>query len=57
MKNLFNELYNSRLAQYIMYGVVYMSLKKFAGFEFTVIICLTTILGEISYQYKNRNKF
>ena len=46
----------TRLGQYVIYGTLYLVISKIAGFEFTVIIVLTTILGEIHYQYDNPKK-
>ena len=54
MKNLWSKFYNSRVGQYVIYGITYLVWWKLAGFEFTVIICLTTILGEIHFQDMNR---
>ena len=48
------EFYNSRLGQYLFYGILYLSLWAFAGFELATLMCLTTILGEIQFQYMNR---
>lgn len=53
MKNLWSKFYNSRIGQYLIYGITYLIWWKLAGFEFMVIICLTTILGEIHFQYMN----
>jgi len=54
--NKMKEFYNSRVGQYVIYGLTYLVFWKLAGFEFTVIIVLTTILGEIHYQYMNPKK-
>ncbi len=47
-------LYNNRITQYVIYGFLYMIIWKFAGFEISVLLCLSTILGEIHYQEMNR---
>jgi hypothetical protein len=49
-----NDFYNSRLAQYIIYTLIYFIWWKIAGFEFAVIACLGAILGEIHFQDINR---
>jgi hypothetical protein len=50
MANLWRIFYNSRIGQYLTCGLLYFVWWKFAGFEFAVIICLSTILGEIYFQ-------
>ena len=54
MKTLWSKFYNSRIGQYVIYGITYLVWWKLAGFEFAVIICLTTILGEMHFQNMNR---
>lgn len=46
----------TRIGLYLLYVITYGLFWKIAGFEFTVIIILTTILGEIHYQYDNPKK-
>jgi hypothetical protein len=53
MKNLWNNFYNSRVGQYLIYGIMYITLMQLVGFELAAIMCLTTILGEIHFQYLN----
>ncbi len=50
MKKLWNEFYTSRLGQYLTYGIIYLIFWKIIGFELVVILCLTTILGELHFQ-------
>jgi len=54
MKTFWKEFKESRLGQYLAYGLIYTTFWKFAGFEVTVIIIGSTILGEIHYQFKKR---
>ena len=37
MKSFWKEFKDSRLGQYLAYGLIYIVFWKFAGFEFTVI--------------------
>ena len=55
MKSFWKEFKESRLGQYLAYGLIYVTFWKFAGFEGTVIIMGSTILGEIHYQFKKRS--
>lgn len=55
MKSFWKEFKDSRLGQYLGYGLIYMVFWKLAGFEVTVIIIGATILGEIHYQFKKRS--
>lgn len=43
--------YESRVMQYVIYGTLYLVINELLGFEFTVIIGIGTIIGEM--QYKN----
>jgi len=54
MKSFLKEFKESRLGQYLVYGLIYITFWKFAGFEVTVIIISSTILGELHYQFKKR---
>ena len=56
MKTIWKEFKESRLYQYLAYGLIYVTFWKFAGFEVTVIIIGSTILGEIHYQFNQRGK-
>lgn len=50
------EFYDSRLGKYLINLVLYYLGYKIFGFEITMIIIGGTILGELDYQFKNRNK-
>ena len=52
MKSIWKEFKDSKLYQYLAYGLIYVTFWKFAGFEVTVIIIGSTILAEIHYQFK-----
>lgn len=54
MKSFFKDIYDSRLGKYLAYGILYVLFWKFVGFEIIVIIIGSTILGELDYQFKNR---
>lgn len=56
MKSFLKEFKESRLGQYLIYGLIYVTFWEFAGFEVTVIIIGSTIIGEIHYQYNQRGK-
>lgn len=56
MKKLWQDFIKSRLCEYLSYGLIYVTFWKIAGFEVTVIIIGSTILGEIHYQFKQRGK-
>ena len=56
MKTFWKEFKESRLGQYLTYGLIHVTFWKFAGFEVTVIIIGSTILGEIHYQFNQRGK-
>lgn len=53
MMKIWNKFYDSRVGKYIVYTLLYWFFWKLAGFEFTVIIALGTILGEIHYLNKD----
>ena len=55
MKSFWKEFKDSRLGQYLGYGLIYIVFWEFAGFEVTVIMIGSTILGEIHYQFKKRS--
>jgi hypothetical protein len=57
MKSFLKGFKESRLGQYLIYGLIYVIFWKFAGFEVTVIIIGSTILGEIHYRFNQRSKF
>ena len=56
MESFLKEFKESRLGQYLIYGLIYVIFWKFAGFEVTVITIGSTILGEIHYQFNQRGK-
>lgn len=55
MKQIWNDISRSRLYLYIIHALPYMAYWKVIGFEFSIIMCASTILGEIHYQNKQRN--
>ena len=50
MKNIWKEFKKSRLAQYLLYGILIITFKHIFGFEFTILISLAFIIGELHYQ-------
>lgn len=56
MKTFWNGFKKSRLYQYLIYGFLYLMFWEFVGFELTVITIMSTILGEIHYQFNERGK-
>lgn len=44
------EIYNTRVGQYVTFGLIYMIIWKLGGFEFAVVIALGTILGELNFK-------
>lgn len=55
-----NTFYKSRLGQYLIYGMTYFIWWKIAGFEFSILMCVSSILGEIHFQdinNKNNQEF
>lgn len=56
MKTIWKDFKESRLYEYLSYGLIYVTFWKFVGFEVAVIIIGSTILGEIHYQFKQRGK-
>lgn len=56
MKTFWNGFKKSRLYQYLIYGFLYLMFWEFLGFELTVITIMSTVLGEIHYQFKERGK-
>lgn len=50
MIKFINELFKSRLWQYLFYALIYFIWWKIAGFELTSIVLMATILGELTYQ-------
>ena len=51
------ERLSSRVVYYVGFGVWYLLLSHIIGFEWTVMLCMGTIIGEQSYLAKlNRNK-
>ena len=47
------KLWNSRVGQYLFFGIFYLSILKMVGFEITVTICLSTIIGEMTFKTMN----
>jgi hypothetical protein len=54
MIKLWNKFYDSRVGKYITFISIYYFFWKLAGFEFSVIIAVGTILGEIHYLNKDK---
>lgn len=49
--------YQSRLFNYVIFGIIYIIIKDIAGFEFAVLVALGTIVGEQTVIfYENQNK-
>ncbi len=49
----FDEIKKTRVYLYVVFGVTYFIIYKILGFEYTTILILTTILGEIHHQFEN----
>jgi len=47
---------NSRVVQYLIYSFIYWVMWKITGFEFTVIVGIGQLMGEIVYLSKNNNR-
>jgi len=56
MKKTFNDFYNSRVGQYLIYGFIYVAFWKLFGFEFAIIMCTTVILGEMHFLQRISSK-
>jgi hypothetical protein len=50
MKEFWKELSNSRLVQYLIYGLVNIFWWYIVGFEFAILMAVGIIMGEICYQ-------
>ena len=48
------EILKTRVAFYVGFGVMYAILSEIVGFEYTVIWCLGTIIGEQAFSAKER---
>ena len=55
MKRIFIQFSKSRVYHYVIYAIPYLAYWKLIGFEFSIIMLASTILGEIHYQNKNND--
>jgi len=46
----------TRVGQYIMFGLLYLVLYHFIGFELTVIFGIGTILGELQFMQQKEKE-
>ena len=46
--------YKERVFHYVIYSFLYYVIYKLSGFEFSVIIALGQIIGEIHFQQENK---
>ena len=49
------EILKTRVAFYVGFGVMYTILSEIVGFEYTVLWCLGTIIGEQGFLAIDRN--
>lgn len=47
------EMLKSRVAYYVGFSLLYILSSKLVGFEYSVLLCMGTIIGE---QARNQNK-
>lgn len=51
-----NKWYETRLVQYLIYGLLYMVFWKLFGFEFTMVVAVGFIAAESDYKTKIKNR-
>ena len=50
------EILKTRVAFYVGFGVMYVIFSKIVGFEYTVLWCLGTIIGEQAFIATEKDK-
>jgi hypothetical protein len=53
MKKFWNQFYKSKVGLYVMNTLLLIIVWKLISFEFTVVLALGFIIGEIDYHYIN----
>jgi hypothetical protein len=50
MRKIWKDLYNSRVGQYLTFMFIFLIFYKIFGFELSVILFLSIIIGEMHYK-------